>query len=388
MKRILTMALAFMMCLGATITVYAANTRTIPTSGGNRNVTYIEIPLDTTYTVGAMTAEDSFGRSAATLAEFAAAVPNPGTDTIVFPINFFIPYDGSNEVVGALVSQGRIVSADPQPWLNWGVGFTTTNRMFLFEGHISGDNIYGQRWYENRLDSYETAFNVYPWLIADGHPVEIEPMPGMTQEWMDGRVFRAFMGQRADGTLIVGNVGGTSIAELQEIAVAFDLINATNIDGGASAGIWRNGAIITSPGRQLASVAYITNNRDIATPPLQPVVAEINVTINGEPVVFDGQNPTIVDGRTLVPVRGVFEHLGFDVDWNQGTQTAYLTSADYVVAISIGSAEFTTNGASYALDVPAQIIDGRTMLPIRAVLESVGYNVGWDGHTQTVIITD
>ena len=114
--------------------------------------------------------------------------------------------------------------------------------------------------------------------------------------------------------------------------------------------------------------------------------SQINVTIDGVEVDFEGRPPVIVDGRTLVPVRGVFEALGFDVDWEQTTQTATLTSTEYTITISIGSDTFTTNSTSYTLDVPAQIIGGRTMLPIRAVLESVGYNVDWDESTNTVIV--
>ena len=100
------------------------------------------------------------------------------------------------------------------------------------------------------------------------------------------------------------------------------------------------------------------------------------------------QAPTIVDGRTLVPVRGVFEMLGFDVDWDAAAQQVTLSRATDVVIITIGSAVFIANGTSHTLDVPAQIIGGRTMLPIRAVLESVGYYVGWDGATATVMISD
>lgn len=114
---------------------------------------------------------------------------------------------------------------------------------------------------------------------------------------------------------------------------------------------------------------------------------EINVTINGQEVLFEGQGPVIVDGRTLVPVLGVFENLNFEVDWVQATQTAVLTSADHAVVISVGSNVFTENGESHALEVPAQVINGRTMLPIRNVLESVGYYVDWDGTASTVIIS-
>jgi len=122
---------------------------------------------------------------------------------------------------------------------------------------------------------------------------------------------------------------------------------------------------------------------------------EIGVTINGATVVFDGQGPAIVDGRTLVPVRGVFEQLGFDVSWDGDRQVATLTSDDYIVVIFVGhlffrlyeaGAPLESDGQTWQLDVPAQIINGRTMLPIRTVLEAVGYHVGWHADARTVIV--
>jgi len=86
-------------------------------------------------------------------------------------------------------------------------------------------------------------------------------------------------------------------------------------------------------------------------------------------------------------MRGVFEHLGFDVTWNNAIRTAAFISAEHEVIITIGSYAFIANGASYILDAPAQIINGYTMLPIRAVLESVGYFVGWNADTRTVLIS-
>ncbi|MCL2386281.1 MAG: copper amine oxidase N-terminal domain-containing protein, partial [Defluviitaleaceae bacterium] len=119
-----------------------------------------------------------------------------------------------------------------------------------------------------------------------------------------------------------------------------------------------------------------------------PVYANnINVTIDGSRVNFAGQPPVNVDGRTLVPVRGVFEMLGFDVGWNPNNQQITLTRATHTVVITVGSATFTANGANHSLDVPAQIIGGSTMLPIRAVVESVGYSVDWNNSTSTVVIS-
>ena len=121
--------------------------------------------------------------------------------------------------------------------------------------------------------------------------------------------------------------------------------------------------------------------------PVSLQASQVIVSIDGRQVHFRGQVPTIIDGRTLVPVRGVFEELGFEVDWEQDTETARLIRSSHEVVLTIGSANFITNGESYTLDVPAQIIGGRTMLPIRAVLESVGYSVDWSQATNTVLIS-
>ena len=119
---------------------------------------------------------------------------------------------------------------------------------------------------------------------------------------------------------------------------------------------------------------------------------EIGVTIYGVAVDFAGQPPTIIDGRTLVPVRAVFEALDFDVDWDQQEQMVTLARSDFEIRIIIGQPTFGIDDlaleatGSVELDVPAQIIGGRTLLPIRALLEAVGYEVDWDGENQTVLV--
>jgi len=131
----------------------------------------------------------------------------------------------------------------------------------------------------------------------------------------------------------------------------------------------------------------------ILTVGLVPAAAQadqsISVTIDGVKVEFPDQMPVIVDGRTLVPVAGVFNAIGFEPSWNDEAQTATLTHNDFVIVITIGSKVFTTNGEEFVLDVPAQIIEARTMLPLRAVLESIGIcsnNIGWDDATRTITI--
>lgn len=124
----------------------------------------------------------------------------------------------------------------------------------------------------------------------------------------------------------------------------------------------------------------------------------IKVTIDGHEVYFPDQNPIIIDGNTLVPVRGVFEALGWRVNWDRDTSTALLNRGHVNIGITIDqpffkvfiydpASPFPGHGVLHDLDVPAQLIGGRTMLPLRAVLESVGYTLDWDGATRTVLIT-
>jgi len=124
---------------------------------------------------------------------------------------------------------------------------------------------------------------------------------------------------------------------------------------------------------------------------------DIRVVINGQEVAFTDQRPVIVDGRTLVPVRDVFEAIGFEAHWDYETSTALLTQGHLSISVTIGSPYFSAavfspympvgHGVIVPLDVPAQIIEGRTLLPLRALMEYVGYELNWDYATRTVIIT-
>ncbi|MCL2456475.1 MAG: cellulase family glycosylhydrolase [Defluviitaleaceae bacterium] len=114
---------------------------------------------------------------------------------------------------------------------------------------------------------------------------------------------------------------------------------------------------------------------------------EISVSIDGAAVIFDGQGAAIIDGRTLVPVRGVFETLGFEVVWENATRTAVLKNDSHELRITIDREIFSANGENKILDVPAQLVHGRTMVPIRLPLEAVGFDVGWENSTRTVLIS-
>jgi len=116
--------------------------------------------------------------------------------------------------------------------------------------------------------------------------------------------------------------------------------------------------------------------------------SEINVTIDGMRVDFGGHPPIIADDITLIPVRSIFEQLGYDVAWDEDTQTVLLTQGGDYIRFTIGGGSFSTNiiaGAYFGLDTPAQTIGGRTMLPLN-LLTAVGYHVDYNRATSTYAI--
>ena len=112
----------------------------------------------------------------------------------------------------------------------------------------------------------------------------------------------------------------------------------------------------------------------------------ITVYIDNTLIDFE-DTPFIQEGRTLVPMRGFFESLEAEVTWEADTRTAVGRRGDITVRIPIGSTEPTVNEEVVPIDVAAQIINGRTYIPLRFVGEALGDEVSWDGETSTISIT-
>ncbi len=112
----------------------------------------------------------------------------------------------------------------------------------------------------------------------------------------------------------------------------------------------------------------------------------VQVTVDGNPVHFQGQGPMMKGDRVLVPLRGVLEQMGADVKWNPDTQTVSARSQGTNVRLRIGERTASVNGQPVTLDVPAQIVGGSTMVPLRFVGEALGNTVRWDAQAETVEI--
>jgi len=110
------------------------------------------------------------------------------------------------------------------------------------------------------------------------------------------------------------------------------------------------------------------------------------VVLNNNTLFFDDVPPTIENGRTLVPLRTIFEALGAGVQWDDNTQTVTATKASTEIKLIIGGQAYM-NGKPVNLEVPAKIIDDRTLVPLRFVSEAMGCQVAWDEASQIITIT-
>ena len=118
-----------------------------------------------------------------------------------------------------------------------------------------------------------------------------------------------------------------------------------------------------------------------------PVMAEksIILKINGN-VCNTDVAPVLDNQRTLIPARAVFEELGATVEWNEVLQCVSIKFRDDIITLYIGHATALVNSYVKELDVPAKIIGGRTMIPLRFVGENFGMDIGWDDATYTVSV--
>ena len=113
--------------------------------------------------------------------------------------------------------------------------------------------------------------------------------------------------------------------------------------------------------------------------------SDIAVTINGEAQSFEVA-PRIMDGRTMLPLRAIGESLGMTVDFEAATDTASMVLGEMTVTHVVGTTGINVNGTLSEFDAASVIVDGRTLMPVRMLAEAIGASVDWDEATRTVII--
>ena len=112
---------------------------------------------------------------------------------------------------------------------------------------------------------------------------------------------------------------------------------------------------------------------------------EISVYLDAAKIEFDVQ-PQIINDRTMVPIRAIFEKMGAVVEWDQNISSAICTKGDTIVKMTVNSTDMYVNDQITKMDISPVVIDGRTLAPARYVAEAFGADVQWSEKNNTVVI--
>lgn len=124
-----------------------------------------------------------------------------------------------------------------------------------------------------------------------------------------------------------------------------------------------------------------TTQQEIAEPDRDA----IEILVDGEPLEFNVP-PVMADDRLLVPFRVIGEAMGAQIGWDEATQTVSLDLDNTEIKLVLGEMSGLVNGSSMELDVPAKMMNGRTLVPLRFVNEALGAQVEWKAETRQVLI--
>lgn len=136
----------------------------------------------------------------------------------------------------------------------------------------------------------------------------------------------------------------------------------------------------------LEELSFLGAGMEPGEPVEPPVKDGVNVLLNYNYIEFPDVTPQNIEGRILVPIKTISEEMGAEVLYDHGTRVVTIIDGEKTILLNIGETTAYINGIENELDVPANVIDGRTMVPIRFVSESMDAVVDWDGDTKTVII--
>lgn len=248
-------------------------------------------------------------------------------------------------------------------------------------GHVKpGDKVWVGQYFGEKLGALKHLISGGPLLVENGKPVD-----NVEKEGFSGNILktapRTAVGIKSDGSIILVVIDGrqadysvgVKFDELSEIMVELGAVTAVNLDGGGSSEMIVQGEIVNKP----------SDGKERGLSNALLVLYQIPVYVNNERLWFDVP-PVLDNGRTLVPLRKIFETFGAEVEYSEGVITAKKDEIDIV--LTVGENQAVINGADITLDVPAKVVEGRTMVPLRFIGEALGAQVKWQPTAKSVYI--
>ncbi|MGE4284306.1 MAG: stalk domain-containing protein [Clostridia bacterium] len=132
---------------------------------------------------------------------------------------------------------------------------------------------------------------------------------------------------------------------------------------------------------EIVSEQIEANNEDINVLSVDSIIGE------GVDLKFD-MPPVIKEGRTLIPVRAISEAFGAEVQWDPQEKKVTITKQETEIVLHIDSRTAYVNGNETILDVPSEVLNNRTIVPIRFIAENLGLEISWDDQTETIEVEE
>ena len=134
----------------------------------------------------------------------------------------------------------------------------------------------------------------------------------------------------------------------------------------------------------------VRNIQPLKTPVIEMKIGDPYMYVNGTKKIMDpdeGASPQIIQDRTLVPVRAIIEEMGGSITWDGRNRKVVIDLQNRTLELWIGAKTAYNNKYYFEFDVTPQIINNRTFIPVRFVAEQLGSIVSWDPATQKIRIT-
>jgi len=111
------------------------------------------------------------------------------------------------------------------------------------------------------------------------------------------------------------------------------------------------------------------------------------VMVDGKPIQFKDAPPQVLQGRTMVPMRGIFEAIGAYVEYDDANHTIKAQRNNESVDLMLGSRIAKKNGAEIMMEVKPQVLNGTTMVPLRFIAEALNAKVDFDKANNRINVT-
>jgi exopolysaccharide biosynthesis protein len=219
------------------------------------------------------------------------------------------------------------------------------------------------------------ALGAGPSLIINGTVTADGTAEGFTEAKINtNRAGRSFIGAKADGTIIIGNISNVTLKEAAAVCQKMSLVNAMCLDGGGSVALYYNGS--KTAGRNINNaLGFFTADK-----------LPISVYINGTQMSF-AQAPYVANNTTMVPMRGIFEALSATVNYDASTKKITAYKGGTSIELTLGQKTALINKQAKTLTAAAAVKNGSTMVPLRFVSEALAATVNWDSTARTITIS-